>query len=152
MHSVVCAKSGTGLRVAMHFTCTKKRLGSPFYRRFRENVKQRNFRVCTHFTAPGMMQKQKRVLMFQVATIIIGRFGYTRLLSMLQMRVPLQVIAELATHAFGNEPAVFILDNVHLMDKMSWKLLIQVWRIPKMKQSSTQCLFSLWSLARQTVR
>lgn len=37
-----------------------------------------------------------------------------------------QVISELATHALGNLPAVFILDNVHLMDKMSWKLLIQV--------------------------
>lgn len=32
----------------------------------------------------------------------------------------------MATHALGNLPAVFILDNVHLMDKMSWKLLIQV--------------------------
>lgn len=35
-------------------------------------------------------------------------------------------MSELATHALGNLPAVFILDNVHLMDKMSWKLLIQV--------------------------
>lgn len=40
--------------------------------------------------------------------------------------VPSKVISELATHALGNLPAVFILDNVHLMDKMSWKLLIQV--------------------------
>lgn len=36
------------------------------------------------------------------------------------------MITELATHALGIEPAVFILDNVHFMDEMSWKLLIQV--------------------------
>lgn len=37
----------------------------------------------------------------------------------------MKVISELATRALGSEPAVFILDNVHLMDEMSWKLLIQ---------------------------
>lgn len=41
---------------------------------------------------------------------------------------PFKVISELASHALGKLPAVFILDNVHLMDKMSWKLLIQVSR------------------------
>eukprot|EP00752_Nemacystus_decipiens_P013810 g12260.t1 len=44
---------------------------------------------------------------------------------MLPLHVVHSVISELATHALGNMPAVFILDNVHLMDKMSWKLLIQ---------------------------
>lgn len=47
-----------------------------------------------------------------------------------------KVISELATHALGNLPAVFILDNVHLMDKMSWKLLIQV--------SALCCCFRSW--------
>ncbi|CAM9108718.1 unnamed protein product, partial [Ectocarpus sp. 8 AP-2014] len=48
----------------------------------------------------------------------------------LPLHVVHSVISELATHALGNLPAVFILDNVHLMDKMSWKLLIQLLYCP----------------------
>ena len=58
---------------------------------------------------------------------------------------PTQVISELATHALGNLPAVFILDNVHLMDKMSWKLLIQVTERALMSyQSVLVLLFRPW--------
>lgn len=32
----------------------------------------------------------------------------------------------MATEVLGSEPTVFVLDNVHLMDEMSWKLIIQV--------------------------
>lgn len=46
-----------------------------------------------------------------------------------------QVISELATHAWGSEPAVFILDNVHQMDEMSWKLLVQVDTVLRLQQS-----------------
>lgn len=45
-----------------------------------------------------------------------------------------QVMSELVTHAWGSEPAVFILDNVHQMDEMSWKLLVQVDTLMRLQQ------------------